>query len=123
SALENVPFLVYQGHSETEAAHYATVVLPQTAPAEADGTYTNCEGRVQRMRPILIAPGAAKPGWKIFGELAIRIKPAAPPFHASDVMDRIAAAVPGFENARYSVLADLGHLLHGPTAGNAVGMA
>ena len=122
-AVENVPFLVYQGHTHTEAAHYASVVLPQTAPAESDGTYTNCEGRVQRMRPILVAPGAAKPGWKIFGELRVRLKPAAPPFHASDVMERIAAAVPGFENARYSALSDEGHLLHPvPVAGDQLGL-
>ncbi|MHB8636687.1 MAG: NADH-quinone oxidoreductase subunit NuoG [Fimbriimonadaceae bacterium] len=121
-ALESVPFLVYQGHSRTEAAHYATVVLPQTAPAETDGTYTNCEGRVQRMRPVLAPPGQAKPGWKIFGELAIRIKPAAPPFHASDVMDRIASCVPAFEHAHYTQLPETGHVLHGPPALDPIGL-
>jgi NADH-quinone oxidoreductase subunit G len=111
-ALENVPFLVYSGHSQTEAAHYATIVLPQTGPAEADGTYTNCEGRVQRMHAVLAPPGTAKPGWKMFSELSVRLKQAAPPFHASQVMERIADSIPAFSNARYGQLKDSGHLLH-----------
>ncbi len=121
-ALENVPFLVYSGHTQTEAAHYASVVLPQTAPAEADGTYTNCEGRIQRMHAILEAPGAAKPCWKIAGELSVRLKPAAPAFHASQVMERISEAVPAFADARYEKLAEGGHLLHGHPALETIGL-
>lgn len=121
-ALEAVPFLVYQGHSETEAAHYATVVLPQAAPAEVDGTYTNCEGRIQRMKAVLPTPGAAKPGWKIFAELRVRLKPTVPPIHASDVMEQIAATTADFAEARYAKLDADGHLLRINPALIAVGI-
>ena len=104
SALENVEFLVYQGIEETEAMHYASVVLPQTAPAEQDGTYTNCERRVQRMRPVLSEKGDAKPAWRIFSEMYVRMKPSTPFFNPGEVMDEIAKQYPAFASARYDQL-------------------
>lgn len=103
-ALENVEFLVYQSIEETEAMHYASVVLPQTAPAEQDGTFTNCERRVQRMRPVLEEKGDAKPAWRIFSEILMRMKPATPFFNPGEVMDEIAREHPAFEGATYEKL-------------------
>ncbi|MBC8064591.1 MAG: NADH-quinone oxidoreductase subunit NuoG [Chlorobia bacterium] len=110
-ALENVEFLAYQGIAETEALHYASVVLPHTAPAEQEGTYTNCERRVQRMRPVLDPKGDAKPAWRIFSEIYVRLKPSTPFFNAGEVMEEIASQNPSFAGARYSVLPDEGYLL------------
>ncbi len=110
-ALENVEFLVYQGIAETEAFHYASVVLPQTAPAEQDGTYTNCERRVQRMKAVLDPKGEAKPAWRIFSEIYVRMRPSTPKFNPGEVMDEIAATHPQFAGARYGSLPDEGYLL------------
>ncbi|MCC7229622.1 MAG: NADH-quinone oxidoreductase subunit NuoG [Fimbriimonadaceae bacterium] len=110
-ALENVSFLVIQGCTETEAFHYASVVLPQTAPAEQDGTYTNCEGRVQRLRPVLPPKGEAKAGWKLFSEIMVRLKPATPMFNAGEVMAEIAKVHPEFAVANYASLPDEGALI------------
>ncbi|MFN8220613.1 MAG: NADH-quinone oxidoreductase subunit NuoG [Fimbriimonadales bacterium] len=110
-ALETVPFLVVQDCIQTEATGYASVVLPQTAPAEQDGSYTNAERRVQRMKAVLNPKGAAKPAWKAFYELSMRIKPLTPPFHPSDVMDAIGKEVPAFKAAAYSELGEEGVLL------------
>ncbi len=110
-ALENVEFLVYQGIAESEAFHYASVVLPQTAPAEQDGTYTNCERRVQRMRPILDPKGEAKPAWRIFSEIFVRLRPSTPFFNPGEVMEEIAIKHLEFGAARYSVLPVEGALL------------
>jgi NADH-quinone oxidoreductase subunit G len=110
-ALENVQFLVYQGVADSEAMGYASVVLPQTAPGEQDGTYTNCEGRVQRMKPILATKGEAKPGWKIFSEILIRLQPSTPMFNSGEVMEEIAKAHPDFAKARYEILPVEGYLL------------
>ncbi len=111
AALENVEFLVVQDLRETEATAYASVVLPMTAPAEADGTYTSAERRVQRMEAILRPLGEAKPAWKSFVELALRIKPSTPHFNAGEVMDEIIRVVPWFAPAAYSSLEDGGSVV------------
>lgn len=101
SALENVSFLVVQDIAVTEATHFASVVLPMTAPAEEDGSYTNCERRVQVMRSSIGTLGSAKPAWRVFHELGMRHRPRVPMFHAEDVMKEIAMLAPGFEGVPY----------------------
>jgi NADH-quinone oxidoreductase subunit G len=113
-ALENVEFLVFQGVAECEAMHYASIVLPQTAAAECDGTFTNVEGRVQRFGRILAPIGEAKPAWRIFSEILLRLRPATPMFNPGEVMDEIAAALPGFAGARYDVIPQEGYLIGSP---------
>lgn len=103
-ALENVEFLVVQESLQTEAFHYASVVLPLSAPAEQDGSFTNLEGRVQRMAAVLKPVGEAKPAWRAFTELTQRIKPGMPYFHPNDVMAAIAASVPEFKSVSYDAL-------------------
>lgn len=103
-AMENVSFLVYQGTMETETMNFASVVLPMEAPAEQDGTYTNVEGRVQRMSQVLQEPGDSKQAWRVFGEIMLRAKPIRPYFNAKEVMDEIVAKVPAFAGANFENL-------------------
>jgi len=103
-ALENVPFLVVQDSLETEAMAYASVVLPMEAPAEQDGTYTNCEGRVQRLRKVIEAPGDAKEAWRTYQELSLRLHPQAPLFNPSEVLGEISAQVPGYPGPNHEGL-------------------
>lgn len=110
-ALERVPFLVVQGISESPTCAYASVVLPMSAPAEDDGTYTNMEGRVQRMQPVLPPKGEAKGAWRIFTELGIRATPETPYFNPSDIFDALASAVPSFAGLSYAHLSPNGSLL------------
>jgi predicted molibdopterin-dependent oxidoreductase YjgC/NADH:ubiquinone oxidoreductase subunit E len=72
-ALEDVDFLVVQDILENETMKHADVILPASAWAEEDGTYTNCERRVSRIRTAVPAPGEARPGTWIFTELANRL--------------------------------------------------
>jgi predicted molibdopterin-dependent oxidoreductase YjgC len=58
---------------ETETSAFADVVFPATSWAEADGTYTNTERRVQRVHPALRPPGDARDDWWIFRELSTRL--------------------------------------------------
>lgn len=91
-ALENVEFLVYQGIAESEAMAYASVVLPITAPAEEDGTWTNCFGVVQKMNAILPAKGTAKPAWRVANEFLLRSGSSLQPFfNATEVAEAAAA--------------------------------
>jgi predicted molibdopterin-dependent oxidoreductase YjgC len=49
------------------------VVLPATVSPEKDGTFTNSERRVQRVRPAVQPPGEARQDWAIIGEVARRM--------------------------------------------------
>lgn len=110
-ALETVPFLVYQGPLNTDAAAFASIVLPMCAPAEANGSYTNLERRVQRMERILEPPSEAKPAWRIFSEVGLRIRPQTPKFNASEVFDEIARNVAAFNGLSFENLPPEGALL------------
>ncbi len=110
-ALENVEFLVVQDVEETEAMAYASVVLPMSAPAEDDGTFTNMEGRIQRFHPVLGTKGNAKAAWRIAQEVMLRIKPSAPLFNPKDVMSKLSAENPAFANATYDRLDGEGVML------------
>ena len=64
-ALRALDFLVVQDIFLSESAQLAHVVLPAAAALEKDGTVTNTERRVQLIRPVVAAPGAALPDWQI----------------------------------------------------------
>jgi formate dehydrogenase major subunit len=70
-ALANLDDVVVQDLFLNETAReYATVFLPAASSFEKDGTFMNSERRVQRVRPALAPPGAAKPDWEIVCLLA-----------------------------------------------------
>ena len=71
--LKSADFLVCQDIFLTETAKLADVVLPAAAWAENDGTFSNSERRVSRVRKAIDPPGNARPDWWIFWELARRL--------------------------------------------------
>ncbi|WP_114312046.1 formate dehydrogenase subunit alpha [Thermus caldifontis] len=71
--LEALPFLVIQDILENETTPFAHVVLPAASFLEKEGTFTNTDRRVQRVRKILEPPGEAKPDWWILQELGKRL--------------------------------------------------
>jgi predicted molibdopterin-dependent oxidoreductase YjgC len=71
--IERLDFLVVQDIFMHETAELADVVLPAAAFAEKEGTFTNSERRVQRVRKAIDAPGAARPDWEIVCDLARRV--------------------------------------------------
>lgn len=72
-ALEKVDFLVVQDIFLTETAKYADVVLPGACFAEKDGTFTNTERGVQKVRKAIEPPGSARQDWQIICDLAARM--------------------------------------------------
>lgn len=110
-ALENVDYLVYIGALQTQAAAYASLILPMSLPAEQDGTYTSCEGRVQRMVQILETVGESKPLWRIATELSLRIHPGVPAFNPREIMEEM-NSIPEFAGITYDKLAGVGVMLH-----------
>lgn len=66
-------FLVVQDIFMHETARLADVVLPASSFAEKDGTFTNSERRVQRVRRAVEPVGESRPDWAIIGDLATRM--------------------------------------------------
>lgn len=72
-AFKNLDFLVVQDIFLTETTKLADVVLPAFCFAEKNGTFTNTERRVQRVRRAVKAPGFARRDWKIICDIANRM--------------------------------------------------
>ena len=83
-ALENAQFVVVQeAYADTETLRHADVVLPATTWGEKEGTVTNSERRISRVRALLPAPGQARADWAILADagrrLARRLHPSREP--------------------------------------------
>ncbi len=98
-ALEEVEFLVVQSAIASEASHYASVVLPQSLPAEGGGSFTNLDGQLQNFDAFLPKIGMARADWQIFAELLSRMDLAAGMFSRQDILQMAAKDVPYFKEA------------------------
>jgi len=72
-SLGKLDFLVVQDIFMTETARLAHVVLPSASFAEKDGTFTNTERKVQRVRKAISSPGEAREDWRIICDLSTRM--------------------------------------------------
>ena len=70
---KKLDFLVVQDIFMHETAEIADVVLPATSFAEKDGTFTNSERRVQRVRKAIEPVGESRPDWVIISDVAQRV--------------------------------------------------
>jgi len=104
AALETLDFLVVQDIFLSETAELADVVLPAASFAEKDGTFTNTERRVQRVRKALDAPGQALPDWQILCRLASRMGYQMHYDHPSAIQDEIASLTPSYGGITYDRL-------------------
>ena len=103
-ALGNLDFLVVQDIFLSETAELADVVLPAASFAEKDGTFTNTERRVQRVRKALDAPGQALPDWQILCRLASRMGYEMHYDHPDAIQDEIASLTPSYGGITYDRL-------------------
>ncbi len=95
-ALQHLDLLVVQDIFLTETCEYAHVVLPSVSFAEKDGTFTNTERRVQRVRKALEPPGQARQDWEIVCDLARRLGGQMRYDSPSQIMDEIASLTPSY---------------------------
>ena len=106
-ALGKLDFLVVQELFETDTTAFADVVLPAASFAEVDGTFTNNDGFVQRVRKSIEPVHQARPDWLITAQLA---KELGVDFgfeaSASAVFREIAERIPAYDNLRYPLLKD-----------------
>jgi assimilatory nitrate reductase catalytic subunit len=76
-ALEGAAFVVVQeAFRDAETCDYADVLLPAATWAEKEGTVTNSERRISRVRAAVPPPGEARPDWQIAVDFARRLFPA-----------------------------------------------
>jgi len=73
-ALEALDFIVSIDIFMNETAKHAHVILPSASFAEKDGTFTNSDRRVQRVRKALPLVGQSRPDWQIICDLAKRME-------------------------------------------------
>jgi formate dehydrogenase alpha subunit len=108
-ALKELEFLVVQDFFLTETAHLADVVLPAVSFAEKDGTFTNTERRIQRVRKAIEPIGDSKPDWWIICKLAMRMGAQNFNFeHPTEVMNEIAMLTPSYGGVTYERLEECG---------------
>jgi predicted molibdopterin-dependent oxidoreductase YjgC len=107
-ALEAVDFLVVQDLFLTETAQLADVVFPAACFAEMDGTFTNTERRVQRVRKAVEPPGQAKADWLILCELAAAMGHSLAYAHPSQIWDEMARNTPILEGINYPRIEETG---------------
>jgi assimilatory nitrate reductase catalytic subunit len=79
-ALERAEFVIVQeAFATTATTAYGDLLLPATTWGEKDGTVTNSERRISRLRPAVAAPGQARHDWRIAVDVARRIEALLPP--------------------------------------------
>jgi formate dehydrogenase alpha subunit len=100
-AMHALEFLVVQDIFMTETAAYADVVLPAACYAEKDGTFTNTERRVQRVRKAVEPPGEARADWEIICDLSGRMGYALEYESPGDIFEEIRSLTPSYAGMNY----------------------
>ena len=95
-ALTNLDFFVVQELFMTETAKLADVILPGRSFAEKEGTFSNTERRVQRVRKAVDGPAGAQLDTWIFTEIMQRMGYDQPHLSAAEIMDEISSVTPSF---------------------------
>ena len=95
-ALSSLDFLVVSELFQTETTAYADVILPGSAYAEKEGTFTNTERRIQRVRKAVDAPGESRLDTDIFIDLMNRMGYPQKQMTSAEIMDEIASLTPSF---------------------------
>jgi NADH-quinone oxidoreductase subunit G len=90
SILRNDCFIIYQGHHGDKSALIADVILPGAAYTEKDAIYVNLEGRAQRTKKAVQAPGEAKEDWLILMLLANSLGIKLPYSNKTELLNKLA---------------------------------
>ena len=107
SGLASMECVVVQDLFLNETAKYAHVFLPGASFLEKDGTFTNAERRINRVRQVM-QPLGGKSEWQATCDLAAALGYPMAYTHPSEIMDEIARLTPGFRNVSYAKLDEMG---------------
>jgi NADH-quinone oxidoreductase subunit G len=115
-AIARVPFVAVMATHEGPELGRASVVLPAALWAEVDGTFTNFERRLQRLRAAVPAPGDALPRWEMVSGLLQRLGRSLAATSAREVFALVAASAPGYAGLDYRTIGAMGRALPHPAA-------
>ena len=107
AALSAMDLVIVQDLFLNETARFAHVFLPGTSFLEKDGTFTNAERRINRVRPVM-SSRTGKAEWEVVCDLATAL---GYPMHydsASQIMDEIAELTPTFAGVSFDLLDQVG---------------
>lgn len=121
SALKALDCLIVQDIFLNETAKFAHVLLPGSTFLEKNGTFTNAERRINRVRKVM-PPLAGKEDWQITMELANALGHPMHYDHPSEIMDEISSLTPTFSGVNYERLDELGSIQWPCNDENPVGM-
>jgi formate dehydrogenase major subunit len=107
AALAELELCIVQDLFLNETAKFAHVFLPGTSFLEKDGTFTNAERRINRVRPVM-APRNGKQEWEVVCELATAMGYPMRYAQASEIMDEIAMTTPTFAGVSFAKLDKVG---------------
>ncbi|MGJ5018979.1 formate dehydrogenase subunit alpha [Bradyrhizobium oligotrophicum] len=106
-ALSSMECVIVQDLFLNETANYAHVFLPGSTFLEKDGTFTNAERRIQRVRKVM-TPRNGMADWEVTIGLAKAMGFEMKYNHPSEIMDEIAALTPTFTGVSYQKLEEMG---------------
>jgi len=109
AALEAMECIVVQDIFLNETAKYAHVLLPGSSFLEKDGTFTNAERRISRVRKVM-PPRAGYADWEVTVALSNRLGYPMNYRHPSEIMDELARLTPTFSGVSYRRLDELGSI-------------
>src|SRR5213075_7369 len=109
AALSAMECIVVQDLFLNETAKFAHVFLPGSSFLEKDGTFTNAERRISRVRKVM-KPKSGYADWEITLAIAKAMGVAMPYDHPSQIMDEIARLTPTFSGVSYERLDELGSI-------------
>ena len=108
-------FVIYQGSNENATSSLANLVLPAATYAEVEGTFTNFEGRVQKIIPAVEPLGESLPPWQIMNSLARASGFDYSYDSAEEVFEELAQSVVEFDGLTYQKIGDQGVTIIGPS--------
>jgi formate dehydrogenase alpha subunit len=104
-ALSKLDFLIVQDIFLSETAELAQVVFPGASFAETDGTFTNTERRVQRVRKAIEPIGESKPNWVILSLLAETLGSSGFKYgYPEDIFNEVTSLTPSYGGMNYERL-------------------
>lgn len=109
AALRAMELIIVQDLFLNETSKFAHVFLPGTSFLEKDGTFTNAERRINRVRPVMPSK-TGKSEWEVTCELSKALGFEMKYKNGAEIMDEIAATTPTFSGVSFAKLDELGSI-------------
>lgn len=100
-ALSKLELLIVEETMPSQYTGLAHIVLPGAMFMEKDGTYTNADRTIQRLRRVVPSPGESRPSWELIQELSQRLGYNLDHPHPSFILDEVARLTPIYHGASF----------------------